>query len=189
MNEGSLLIETDRLISEANFVYENLVLPTWTKQFHGLPDVLYGYMMGLMARVDLASTVAYYCVQRNQTERMVAFLSEYSNIEREVANVLVYVWRHKLMHTSSPQVVTLNNNISYQWLLHWKEHLPSEQHLEFQILGNDQKVLNIGMLYFANEVRIGIQKYTNRLNAEASFKLQFEEYMKLQESKIKPIYL
>lgn len=41
----------DRLDREVREVYRTLVLPTWGGDLHGLPDALYGYMMGVFAKM------------------------------------------------------------------------------------------------------------------------------------------
>jgi hypothetical protein len=185
MTEDTFFNDIFGFLSEVNFVYDSLVLPTWCKEFHGLPNVLYGYMMGLMARIDIVSTILYKSDEKNQTKRMILFLNVYCGIELEAANVLVYVWRHKLMHTGSPQEIKLSNKISYYWLLHWKEHLPKEQHLTFQDNGSNQKILNISMIYLANDVKNGIKRFEDELNSNAILQTRLVEYRDEQKAEMK----
>ena len=78
-NLGTRLIQSvDQLDCEVRAVYENLVLPTWdSEQLHGLPDALYGYVMGVFARIDLASAHWHGAYGRDQSARIVGFMDTY----------------------------------------------------------------------------------------------------------------
>jgi hypothetical protein len=188
MIPNDLIVEMKRLKDESEFVYEKLVLPNWSKEFHGLPDALYGYMMGIMARIDFSSSAYYFKQIHSQTERMVSFLIQYLNISQEVANILVYLWRHKLMHTSKPGIITMDTGIDYNYLLHWREHLPFEQHLQFQIVNPQSKILNIGMLYFADSALVGISTYVNDVNASPTLLKKFNDFFAHNSSIIKKTF-
>ena len=96
------LQELDRLAAEAEIVYRDLVLPGWQGPRHGMPDTLYGYTMGLFARMDLMS--AYWRgTFKDQSARMVSFMTTYVQPDRMANSVAVQTWRHKLMHTAAPR--------------------------------------------------------------------------------------
>ena len=93
--------------------------------------------MNIMAIVDRLSN--YTQPAKSQTKRMRRTLEEMGADELE-AKVAVQLWRHTLMHTGSPSVVTVDGR-KYMWLLQWSEqYLPRDQHLKFQ--AQDAGVLN-----------------------------------------------
>jgi hypothetical protein len=141
---------------EATKVYVELVLPNWLGAFHGFGWTLHAYMMALLAQIDLAS--AYWKGRGgSQTRRMEHFVEHYLGTDTEAARVLVKVWRHMLMHTGKPRPVRMADGRHYYWLLHWSEHLPREQHMTFTN-GTEIRVLNIGMLYLAADLRVAIER-------------------------------
>jgi hypothetical protein len=148
MVRGSqFMTELDRLSIEVDMVYRKLVLPGWNSATHGMPDTLYGYMMGTFARIDLLS--AYWRGTFNdQSDRMVSFMTEYMATERHANSLAVQFWRHKLMHTSAPRELKDSTSpITYRWLLHWgDEHLPREQHFKLQPGGENLNLSLIGLL-------------------------------------------
>ena len=168
-----LLKEVERLDKEAKTIYRELVLPNWGKEMHGFPDTLYGFMMGVFARVDLAS--AYWKGTFNkQTARMIGFLDLYVSPSHEAHSVAVQVWRHKLMHTSSPRYLRdERTNKEYRWLLHWWEHLPAEQHYTFVDTG-DCRILNIGLIYLISDLRQGVERYLQALRTSLDLTANFE---------------
>ena len=148
MDRGSqFLAELDRLSIEVDIVYRTLVLPGWLGPNHGMPDTLYGYMMGTFSRIDLLS--AYWRgTFQEQSERMVSFMTEHMNTQRQANSLAVQFWRHKLMHTSAPrELQDTVSGLTYRWLLHWgDEHLPREQHFEFQSGGASLNLSLIGLI-------------------------------------------
>ncbi len=148
MDRGSqFLAELNRLTNEVEIVYRTLVLPGWLGSNHGMPDTLYGYIMGTFSRIDLLS--AYWRGTFNdQSERMVSFMTTYMNTQRQANSLAVQFWRHKLMHTSAPRELhDPVSGVTYRWLLHWgDEHLPREQHFEFQAGGANLNLSLVGLL-------------------------------------------
>lgn len=168
-----LIPEINRLSEEAELVYRHLVLPGWNGRLHGLPDTLFGYMMGTFARLDLIS--AYWKgTFSDQTIRMVSFMERYMNPDRRANSLAVQVWRHKLMHTSSPR--PLRDQITgstYLWLLHWSDdHLPREQHFKFQPNG---LILNISLFGLIDDTRIATTKYISDLTGDASLQKCYDK--------------
>jgi len=97
-----LIGSIDRLEQEVDAVYRKLVLPTWGGDPHGLPETLYGYMMGVFARIDLVSA-HWRGTYDGQTQRMVQFMDRYFCTNHKANSVAVQMWRHKLMHTAKPR--------------------------------------------------------------------------------------
>lgn len=57
------------------------------------------------------------------------------------------------MHTGSPAVVTnAGTGTAYRWLLHWGGHLPREQHLTFQAVSADERILNMAAIYLIEDL-------------------------------------
>ena len=168
-----LLKELERLDTEARTIYRELVLPNWGKELHGFPDTLYGFMMGLFARVDMAS--AYWKGNfDSQMPRMVGFMDLYVSSNHEANSVAVQMWRHKLMHTSQPRYLRNEKiNKSYRWLLHWWEHLPAEQHYTF-IETSDSQILNIGLIYLISDLRRGIERFLHDLQGSVDLQARFK---------------
>lgn len=173
MDRGSyLLSEIDRLAQEVEVVKHRLVLPGWLGPQHGLPDALYGYIMGLFARVDLMSAY-WHGSFANQSVRMVDFLSRFMQGDRTINSILVQVWRHKLMHTSSPRAIRDQQaGKTYRWLLHWgDEHLPRELHLTFQPNGEN---LNMSLTGLIHGVREATSEYLIELNTSQALMAKYD---------------
>ena len=70
------------------------------------------------------------------------------NTQRQANSLAVQFWRHKLMHTSAPRELQYPvSGLTYRWLLHWgDEHLPREQHFEFQSGGASLNLSLIGLI-------------------------------------------
>lgn len=161
-----LLNDVKRLLDEAEYCYETIVLPNWcSEKRHGFPDILYGLLMGVMSRIDNVSQY-YDSSSMSQTPKMVSFLNKYVKDDNELNTALIQIWRHQLMHTSAPREVSdKNTGVRYKWLLHWKEHLPFEQHFTF-ISHNDSKILNIGLIYLIVQIKDAINSYLTDLNTD-----------------------
>lgn len=182
-----ILDDIERLKREAEYLYKNLVLPNWgSENLHGFPDILYGLVMGVMSRIDLVS--CYYDKNtKPQTKRMVIFLNNYMTDKNELNFVLVNMWRHQLMHTSSPREFTdTNSNIRYRWLLHWREHLPTEMHYTFIEAGNS-KIINIGLIYLIDQLTKAFKKYLDDLNQSPELQKKYYTFEQELENVIKII--
>ena len=153
-----LLAQLRDLRQEVEVVYAALVLPHWgDTELHGFPRTLYGYVMSSFSFVDLLSHYRY-PGERQQTNRMRKFLSAYTGARPDAAAVAVQMWRHTLMHTANPQpVLEKGTGKVYGWLLHWREHLPRDQHMRFQQPGREV-VLTVGLSYFWAELGWGAER-------------------------------
>ena len=130
------------LLWQARDVHDDLVVPRWGTEKHGYDRILYGLVMNIMAIVDRLSKYAH--PAKAQTKRMRRTLEEMGAGELE-AKVAVQLWRHTLMHTGSPSVVTVDGR-KYLWLLQWSEqYLPRDQHLKLQAQG-DPRALNFSAI-------------------------------------------
>ncbi len=139
------------LEKEANYIYENIVLPNWCSDgLHWFPSILYWLMMLVMSKIDITSqywdtTPLDKRWKWHQTVRMVWFLTNYVNIDKQINESLVQIWRHTLMHEGSP---------SGNYLLHWKEHLPREQHYTIA-----NGILNISLIYLIEDLKNWVYRY------------------------------
>jgi len=169
-----LIGSVDRLAREVEEVYRKLVLPTWGGDLHGLPNALYGYMMGVFARIDLVSA-HWRGTYKDQTQRVIDFMDRYFGTNHEANSVAVQMWRHKLMHTAEPRYLRDSKaGILYQWLLHWESHLPPEQHFTFTSTA-DSRILNIGLVYLITDLRRAVQRYRTELASEANLQAAFRK--------------
>ena len=170
-----LLSEIERLAGEVDHVYNNLVLPGWGGPMHGLPDTLYGYVMGVLARIDLMSCYWVGGKTESQTKRMLGFMYKYLGADPLASALLIQVWRHKLMHTSAPRPVTYEpTGRAYRWLLHWgDEHLPREQHLKIQPNGYVFSVSLVGLL---SDLRIMSDRYVTEMRLSQELAQNFDSY-------------
>ena len=169
-----LIGSVDRLAREVEEVYRKLVLPTWGGDLHGLPNALYGYMMGVFARIDLVSA-HWRGTYNNQTKRMVQFMDRYFGTNHEANSVAVQMWRHKLMHTAQQRYLRDSEaGILYQWLLHWESELPQEQHFTFTTTA-DSRILNLGLVYLITDLRRAVERYRTELASEAKLQAAFRE--------------
>jgi hypothetical protein len=179
--QNDILTKLNAFEREVQEVYKTLVLPHWGGELHGFPCTLYGYMMTCFAHIDLLS--AYWKGNDNsQTGRMIAFMGEYISPNREANSVAVQVWRHKLMHTSEPRFLTNRTTGKvYKWLLHWREHLPIDQHYTFQET-SDMKSLNIGLMYLIGDIKKGAEKYLTDLAASRQLQKNYEKFQNALDS-------
>ncbi len=157
------IAEVDRLDSEVQWVYSSLVLPTWDdKERHGVHHALYGYMMVVFSKIDLLSA-CWRGSESKQTKRMIDFLDKYLDSSHEAHSVAVQVWRHKLMHTGKPRALhDRAQGRRYYWLLHWREHLPREQHFTFTDC-LDSRNLNLALVYLIEDLRQAAERYLGDL--------------------------
>ncbi len=168
------LKQIDALKDEAEAVYLSLVLPHWGKELHGFPQTLYGYMMGVFSLIDLLS--AYWrgsTSSEGQTKRMTDFMNEYISPCQEANRVAIQIWRHKLMHTAQPRILPeKKSGKKYRWLLHWREHLPRDQHYTFAET-HDSKILNIGLMYLIEDLKKGASKYKGAMHLSAELQKNY----------------
>ena len=170
-----LIDSVDRLAREVEEVYRKLVVPTWGGDLHGLPDALYGYMMGVFARIDLVSAHWWGTYRGDQTQRMVQFMDRYFYSSHEANSVAVQMWRHKLMHTAQPRYLRdPDTGTLYRWLLHWKDHLSQEQHFTFATTA-DSRILNLGLVYLIRDVRRAVERYRIDLASKAELQAAFRK--------------
>ena len=167
--------QLDDLEREVSAVYSSLVLPTWQKEMHGLPQTLYGYMMQVFAFIDLLS--AYWKgTEKDQSKRMLDFMSTYMRTTPEANSVAIQIWRHKLMHTAQPRrLQDARTSKKYHWLLHWHEHLPEEQHYTFSST-NDTRILNVGLMYLIKDLRDALKKYETELLISDELQAKFLKF-------------
>lgn len=166
--EKELLAPLDALAQEAERIFADLVLPTWSTALHGFPHTLYGLMMVTFARLDLLS--AYWrgdAGSKGQTDRMIDFMDAFIQPDREANAVAVQMWRHKLMHTGEPRYLhDSRTGRHYRWLLHWSHHLPRDQHFKFADSA-DSRILNLALLYLIQDVKRGAEAYVRQLAADS----------------------
>jgi hypothetical protein len=179
--QNDILTKLNAFEREVQEVYKTLVLPHWGGELHGFPYTLYGYMMTCFAHIDLLS--AYWKGnEHSPTERMIDFMEKYISPNREASSVAVQMWRHKLMHTSEPRFLTNQTTGKvYKWLLHWREHLPIEQHFIFQET-TDSKILNIGLMYLIEDITRGAEKYLTDLASSHQLQKNYEQFQNVLDS-------
>ena len=160
---------------EVKTVYTALVLPHWGSELHGFPNTLYGFMMGVFARIDLFS--AHWkgdATSSSQTIRMADLMNTYIFSDREANSVAVQIWRHKLMHTSEPRhLLDERTGKVYRWLLHWYEHLPRDQHYTFNETPNS-KILNLGLVYLIDDLKNGLKAYVADLSTSPMLRRNYK---------------
>ncbi len=173
------LADCSALREEMEIVYRELVLPGWgTPVRHGFPRTLYGFVMNsfaLLDRLSLYREGGARTVSGGQTGRMCRFLINYVDAESHVAAVTVKLWRHTLMHSGSPQVILDQaTQRRVKWLLHWKEHLPREQHMTI-IQDAAEDVLNFGAIYIAENVQSAAERFFADISKDQAQRSVIEE--------------
>ena len=135
-------------------------------------DTLYGYMMGVFARIDVYSS-HWSGSSRPSSKRMVSFMCAYWSIDRRTASLAVHFWRHKLMHTAAPrQLRSATTGTMHRWLLHWgDEHLPREQHFKLQ---SDDKVLSLSLFGLIDDLRILLAQYNSELAIQSDLQTKYD---------------
>jgi hypothetical protein len=161
--------------AEVKKIHDEVMLPTWETELHGLRHTLYGYMMMCFSYIDLFS--AFWngnASNIGQTDRMCGFMQRYIDVDDETANVAVQIWRHKLMHTGRPRRLKISGGtISYSWLLQWStEHLPCEQHMRFNNT-DTERILGMGLTYFLEDLISAWERYTEDLEIDSQLQINF----------------
>ncbi len=177
-----LVEDLERFSREVGYVYEKAVFPTWHDRsgLHGLSNTLYGYVMGVFARIDLFSqywkgTMA----DEGQADRMRDFMVKYVGYDKEPSYVSVQIWRHALMHTSRPRFWTnKRNGITYKYLIQWGEqHLPKNRHFTIDGSGSSRK-LRIGLLFLIEDLKSGVSRYLNEVDTSTELGARFDTVQK-----------
>lgn len=163
--EEELSEEVEGLDREIRVIYEEIVSPRWNIETRRYPQTLYGYVMKSFSMIDVLS-VYWSGETRWQTPRMMRFLMRYFGADRVPAYIAVQMWRHTLMHTGVPREFVFEG-ITYRWLLHWGDELPSEQHLTLSDAGR-QKILNMSLLQLVDGLRSAVQTYFRDLNSDTT---------------------
>lgn len=174
-----LASKLDGLDREAKLVYAEVMRPRSGGELLGLPQTLYGYMMLCFAWIDLLSSYWDGGAERSQNLRMLNFMDRYISphrkARREVHNVAVQCWRHKLMHTTEPRRLReASTGVEYDWLLHWWTDLPADQHYTFQHGSTNRKILNMGLIYLIADIRHGLEQYLDDLTVDQDLQRNFE---------------
>jgi hypothetical protein len=174
---GSELVSNVKQFSrEVNEVYSRLVLPTWGTDLHGLPDALYGYMLGVFARIDLASAYWQGGDVGSQTARMVGFMEAFLGRPSDLCAVAVQIWRHKLIHTAQPRPLKHpTTGIVHRWLLHWGEHLLESQHFTLSESG-EMAVLNLGLVYLIADLQRGLESFVGAAASDPTMQANMERF-------------
>lgn len=130
-------------------------------------------MIYCFARIDLFS--AYWEGSRSdQTRRMVDFMTNYMQFEKEACWVAVQMWRHQLMHTGEPRYLRdESRGITYTWLLQWWEHLPADQHFRL-----DSGKIDIGLVYLIRNLKTALGKFLHDISGDLQLQMNLEKIEK-----------
>jgi hypothetical protein len=102
--QAEVIRDMAQLQAEVKFMQDEIVAPGWNGPYHGMPRMLYGYMMSCFSFIDLLSQYAGSGVgSQGQTPRMISFMDQYFGYEHSTNAVAVQLWRHTLMHTANPR--------------------------------------------------------------------------------------
>ena len=133
-----------------------LVVPSLERPGHHYHITLYAYTMVAFSFVDLWSLL--YRGERrprDQTPRMVEMLELYLPRGEGAHRHAVQLFRHTLMHTSRPRVLTdKSGKASFPFLFHWRSaFLPRAQHY---LVGPDGK-FTFGLEYFIEDMDVMLE--------------------------------
>ena len=153
-------------------------MPGWGGPQHGFPETLYGYMMAVFAKIDLLSAF-WRGDEKRLTERMSQFLDLYFPGTHTAHSLAVQVWRHKLMHTASPRILfgrDPGNKRTYRWLLHWRDHLPREQHWWLLETTTGECILNLALLYLVADIRAAAMQYLREMKTSVDLQRRHDAF-------------
>ena len=171
-----LYSELEQIHKEINAFYDTIrpyERSGVNRELNNCPYSSYGYLMLCFSKIDLFSTYMSDGA-RGQTGRMVQYMLDYGiTTDREVANVAVQLWRHKLMHTSQPRKLEDSaTGTIYRWLSQWTEHeLPRSKHLTFEVDGSE-KILQLCLTCLIEDVKSSFKKYEAALISPGATALQ-----------------
>jgi hypothetical protein len=177
MPNNQILSDISRLKLEVNHVFDNIVIPNWgSENLHGFPDTLYGFMMRVMSHIDLLSYYWDLTQKGYQTVRMIDFMDTYFDRRSEQNSILVHMWRHQLMHTAEPRIITdTSTGVKYRWLLHWgPPYLPLEHHYEINTNIPNEKILQLGLIYLVDQLEIAATSYIKDLDSSIDLQNNFK---------------
>ncbi len=182
MPSKQILSDISRLKLEVKYVFTNVVVPNINSEtLQGFPDTLYGFVMRVMSHVDLLSqywdlTPDNKKQKGHQTARMINFMDKYFDARREQNSTLVHVWRHQLMHTAEPRIISdAATGIKYNWLLTWGDESFVVHHYEINTSRPNEKILQIGLIYLIDQLEIAATNYINDLRSSVDLQNNFKK--------------
>ena len=140
---------------------------------NNLPHTLYGYVMATFSHIDLISS--YNLGTRNVpiNTRMVHFLVRYMGVDENISRILIEMFRHNIVHTSTPRPSTnRTTGVTYRWLLQWSDdQLPREQLFTIQ---EREPIINLSLTGLLDTTISGLERYLDELNKSPDLQQKFD---------------
>lgn len=174
-----LLVQIEDMEVEAGAVYE-FARPQPAVPRGLFVQTLYAYMARCFSLLDRLSR-HWLPEENNQSLRMVETLVHWGGIDREAANIGVYLWRHGLMHTAEARKLVSSSGQVYRWLLQWgPNELPDEQNWTFAVAGGD-RILNLSLLRLMADLHAAIALYAKKMGSTPELRARAESGFRVLE--------
>jgi hypothetical protein len=169
----ALLKDLIELQMEVQHIYTTQIGSGLNGILNNLPHTLYGYVMATFSHIDLISS--YNLGTRNVSinTRMVHFLVRYMGVDENISRILIEMFRHNIVHTSSPRPSTnRTTGITYRWLLHWSDdQLPREQLFTIQ---EHEPIINLSLTGLLETTISGLKRYLDELDQSSDLQEKFD---------------
>jgi hypothetical protein len=119
---------------------------------------------------------------KDQTARLIDFMTKFLLYGRKEATLAVHFWRHKLMHTSEPRVLRNKDNDKFYI---WRTGTELDRHMELARLTDQQYRLDFDPLVFLEDLRpaiLGPSGYFEELRHSADLQEKYEACFKEMDS-------
>ena len=119
---------------------------------------------------------------KDQTARLIDFMTKFLLYGRKEATLAVHFWRHKLMHTSEPRVLRNKDNDEFYI---WRTGTELDHHMELVRLTDQQYRLDFDPLVFLEDLRpaiLGPSGYFEELRHSADLQEKYEACFKEMDS-------
>lgn len=117
-------------------------------------------------------------LRKDQTARLIDFMTKFLLYGRKEATLAVHFWRHKLMHTSEPRVLRNRNNDE---VYRWRTGTGLDHHMELATLPDRQYRLDFDPLVFLEDLRsaiLGPSGYFDQLRHSGELQGKYEACFK-----------
>lgn len=140
---------------------------------NNFPHTLYGYITATFSHIDLISSYTSGTRNVSINTRIVNFLVKYMGVDENTSRILIEIFRHNIVHTSSPRPSTnRTTGVTYRWLLHWSDdQLPREQLFRIQ---QREPIINLSLTGLLDVTISGLRRYLDDLNQSPELQNKYD---------------
>jgi hypothetical protein len=118
--------------------------------------------------------------KRDQTKRMISFCVKFLKYHKFESELMIKIFRHKLMHTSEPRILNSKTGEVYGWSIDYND----EHHMKIMEV-EGSKYLIFGIKNFIDDLEVaifGTNRYLENLNSSVYLRRRCEKCLREFES-------